>query len=151
MQIISKIALITINETMFVQVISFLIFLFILNRLMFRPLNQVMGEREIHIEKINQEIVDTRQAVDELTTRLQQKESDARQEALKISRQLEEEGAREANEVVSGVKQEIGLLRDKNQQAVDAQIAQARTHVQHEAQGLARTIMERVLDRRLAS
>ena len=151
MQIISKIALITINETLLVQVISFLIFLFILNRLMFRPLNQVMGEREIHLEKINQEIVDTRQAFTDLTTRLEQKESAARQEALEISRQLEDAGVREAVEVVNAVKQEIDLLRKKNQQAVDAQIAQARTYVQREAEGLARTIMERVLDRRLAS
>ena len=38
MQIISNIALISINETLVVQLISFLIFLFIINRIMFRPL-----------------------------------------------------------------------------------------------------------------
>ena len=151
MQIISKIALITINETLFVQVISFLIFMFILNRVMFRPLNQAMGEREIHMEKINQEIVDTRQVLADITNRLELKESAVRQEALEVSRQLETDGAQEAAAVVATVKQEIELLREKNQQAVDAQIAQARTYVQAEAQELARNIMERVLDRRLAS
>ena len=45
MQIISNIALISINETLIVQLISFLIFLFVINRIMFRPLRKTVGPR----------------------------------------------------------------------------------------------------------
>jgi len=45
MQIVSNVALISINETMVVQLISFLIFLFVINRVMFRPLRESMHER----------------------------------------------------------------------------------------------------------
>ena len=57
MQIISNIALISINETVIIQVISFLIFLYIINRIMFRPLRNVMADRENHIKMLQQDIV----------------------------------------------------------------------------------------------
>ena len=57
MQIISNIALISINETVIVQIISFLIFLYIINRIMFKPLRGVMADRENHIKSIQQDIV----------------------------------------------------------------------------------------------
>ena len=40
MEIVSKIALITINETLVIQLVSFLIFLFVINRMMFRPVSR---------------------------------------------------------------------------------------------------------------
>ena len=52
MQIVSNVALISINETFLVQLISFLIFLFIINRVMIRPLRGVMREREEYVEKL---------------------------------------------------------------------------------------------------
>ena len=67
MQIISNIALISINETLIVQVISFLIFLYIINRIMFRPLRSVTAERENHIKGIQKDIVEAENKLDALT------------------------------------------------------------------------------------
>jgi len=52
MEIISNIALISINETVVVQMLSFLVFMFILNRIMIRPLRSSANDREIYIEKL---------------------------------------------------------------------------------------------------
>ena len=52
MQIISNVALISINETVVVQLLSFLLFLYIMNRIMFRPLRNVMAQREDHLKQI---------------------------------------------------------------------------------------------------
>jgi F-type H+-transporting ATPase subunit b len=59
MEIVSNIALITINWTLFHQLIAFLIFMFIMNRIMFRPIQRVMDERDNLIERINQETINT--------------------------------------------------------------------------------------------
>ncbi|OQY06422.1 MAG: hypothetical protein B6I22_05580 [Desulfobacteraceae bacterium 4572_123] len=69
MQIISNIALISINETLFIQLISFLIFLFIINRIMFRPLRRIIIERENHIEKINLDIIDAEKFMEKVIER----------------------------------------------------------------------------------
>ena len=70
MQIISNVALISINETLIIQVISFLIFLFIINRIMFRPLRNVMNDRKSHISKIQQDIVNAQSEYETLTDQI---------------------------------------------------------------------------------
>ena len=56
MEIISNIALISINETMVVQLFSFIVFIFILNRIMIRPLRSSAHDREIYIENLSVDI-----------------------------------------------------------------------------------------------
>ena len=57
MEIISNIALITINETLIAQLLAFLIFMFVINRLMFKPLQGVMTERQGYIDKDRKSVV----------------------------------------------------------------------------------------------
>ena len=56
MEIIKTTALITINETLWVQLIFFLIFLFLINRVMFRPVRRNMADREVHFLSLRQDI-----------------------------------------------------------------------------------------------
>ena len=74
MHIISNIALISINETLFVQLLSFLIFLFIINRIMFRPLKRVMNVRVDYIDQIKTDTVDAIQEFEKLTEKLKMQE-----------------------------------------------------------------------------
>ena len=83
MHIISNIALITINETLFVQLLSFLIFLFIINRIMFRPLQNVMSERVNYMDQVKVDTVDTIQELEDLTKKLKKQESEVRAQARK--------------------------------------------------------------------
>ena len=66
MQIISTIAMISINETLIIQLISFLIFLFIINRIMIQPLRSVSREREAHIQKIELDTVAAEKKVEQV-------------------------------------------------------------------------------------
>ena len=90
MEIISNIALISINETLIVQVISFLIFLYIINRIMFRPLRSVMAERENHIKDIQKDIVTAENKLDSLTDQIREQESAVKREAFAQKAKLEE-------------------------------------------------------------
>ena len=71
MEIISNTALISINETLIIQVLSFLIFLFIINRLMFRPLHKTIGDRERHFEDISREIDKTKKDVEKYSAEIE--------------------------------------------------------------------------------
>ena len=96
MHIISNIALITINETLFVQLISFLIFLFIINRIMFRPLQNTMSERESYIDQTNRDIADVTQELQSLTDKLQAKEMETKTRAFELQGEIEKSGKKEA-------------------------------------------------------
>ncbi len=150
MHIISTIALITINETLFFQLISFLIFLFIINRIMFRPLQSVMDNRKNHMDKIQTDTVDAIKELERLTQKLTAQESKVRTEALELKREVEESGSRQAAEIFDASKKEIETLKETAEMEVKARITEARKHLQKESQALAVTVMEKLLDRRMA-
>jgi F-type H+-transporting ATPase subunit b len=147
MQIISNVALISINETLIVEVISFLIFLFIINRIMFRPLRNVINERKSHINKIQQDIVKAQSEYETLTDQIEAQEIKFRNEAFKQKRQLEASGMQQAADIIDATRKEIDASKADAKKAVDDQIAAARKQVQKEAEGLADKIMAKVLFR----
>jgi F-type H+-transporting ATPase subunit b len=151
MEIISNIALITINATLFHQLIAFLIFLFIINRIMFRPLKSVMAERNTVIEKIKLDTTSADNTIERLNDELKERESKVRSEALQVQHELEEKGNQQSAEIMQSTLREIELLREKNEASVKAQILEARKHLQKESETLALNIMEKLLGRRLVS
>lgn len=149
MEIVSNIALITINGTLFHQLVAFLIFLFIINRIMFRPLQGVMGERERFIEKIKLDTADRAKELERLTGEMKKRESEVREESAGIRRELEEGGSREASEILESTRREIESIKEKMEAEVNVQISEAKAHLQKESEALAVDIMEKLLDRRL--
>jgi F-type H+-transporting ATPase subunit b len=151
MQIISTTALISINGTLIAQVVSFLIFLFIINRIMIRPLQNSMAERDNHIEQMKQDIVDADKDVENISMQLEERKSAVIEEALGITKELDQSGSKKADEIFVSARSEVAALKEKATKEVDAQLAEATKHLKKESEALAINVMEKILDRRLAS
>jgi F-type H+-transporting ATPase subunit b len=149
MQIISTVALISINETLIFQVISFLIFLFIINRILFRPLRRTMAEREAYIENIQKDIIDAQNQFEDLTDQIKEQEKAVRNEAFEQQVKLEESANRQAAEILASVREEINVSKEQARKNIDAQISTTRKDIQKEAENLATSIIETVLHRSL--
>ena len=147
MQIIDTIALISINETLIVQLLSFLIFVFIINRVMIRPLRGVMTEREQHIDTIRQDIVDAQQDLTERTRQSQVKEDRLRADALQFENEMEAKGQQEAATIIAQAETEIARLRQDAETEIEGQLKEARKEIQAKSETLALHIMEKVLKR----
>lgn len=150
MQIISNIALISINETLFIQLISFLIFVFLINRIMFRPLLGEMSKRDSFIASIRQGIIDAGHILDDINIQLKEGESEAREKALSLKTQLEDKGALEASGIIESARNDVMAVKNRAEEKVEAEIIAARKFLKEESEALAIEIMEKVLDRRLA-
>ena len=148
MEIISNIALISINETLIVQVIGFLVFLFVINRIMFRPLRNVISDREIHIERVKRDITQAQKEVASITDQIREQEAATRKEAMELKNDLESHGSQQASEIFESVKNEIQASSQKVQQEIAARIAEERQALQKEAEPLALNIIAKILDRR---
>ena len=148
MEIISNIALISINETLIVQVIGFLVFLFVINRIMFRPLRNVMSDREIHIERVKRDIIQAQKEVASITSQIQEQEAATRQEAMALKDDLETGGNQQAKEIFASVKKEIVASSQKVQQEIAVRIAEERQALEKESKALALDIIEKILGRR---
>ena len=150
MQIVSNIALISINETLIVQVISFLIFLFIINRIMFQPLLKTRGDRDKYLNQIVQDIVQAKEDVEQYTLELEERRNTVRSEAFEINKELGAAGNREAMDIGDAAVKEVSTIREDTTQKLVAQIAEAKKQVQKEFEPLAIQIMEKILDRRIS-
>jgi F-type H+-transporting ATPase subunit b len=150
MEVISTVALISINATMAAQLVSFLIFLFIINRLMFRPLQDVMGEREQRIEGMQQDIVTADADMKQILAILAEEEAKAKQEAFLIQQKLENEGNQKAEAAFKEVGAEIERLKAQTHQEVERQILDVKQHLAEESRKLSTVIMEKALDRSLS-
>jgi F-type H+-transporting ATPase subunit b len=148
MKIISTIALISINETLIVQVVSFLIFLVVMNRLMFRPLRNVMADRDNHVERIKLDIGEARQKVIDIQRQIRRQEREARQAALKIKEDLEESGEQQAGEIFKSMRREITGEGQRVKKEIESSMAAARQSAQREAEIIAQGIIVKILDRR---
>ena len=150
MQIVSNIALISINETLIVQVISFLIFLFVINRIMFQPLLKTRGDRDQYLNQIARDIVQAKEDVEQYTFEIEERRNTVRSEAFEINKELEAVGNQEATDIVDAAVKEVSTIREDTTQKLEAQIAEARKQVQKESEPLAIQIMEKILDRSIS-
>jgi len=149
MEIVTNTALISINETLIVQVLSFLIFLFVINRLMFQPLRKTAAERNDLIQKMQQEIIDTETDAQRWTRELEKRKRALLREADKMRAEIESAGGLEADHILEQALAEISVHKKTARLKIDAQINEAKQHLAEESETLALFIMENVLDRRL--
>jgi F-type H+-transporting ATPase subunit b len=148
MEIITNIALISINETLIVQVIGFLIFLYIINRIMFRPLSNVMADRDIYIERVKLDIDQARKKMETMNRQIEEQQVEVKKEAFALKEQREAIANRQAKEIFAAVRQEIADTGAKVQKDIDLKISEARQSLQKESETLAVSIIEKILERR---
>ncbi len=150
MEVISTFSLISINATLVAQLISFLIFVFLINRIMFRPLQSTMRQRDAQVEAIKQEISAIQAEMDTIFEKLAADEFEAKDSALAVQYQLEIDGKQKASDIFNAVRIDIEQLKDKTRQSVEQQILEVRKKLAQESQQLVKIIINKVLDRRLA-
>ncbi len=149
MEIISNIALISINETLVVQLLSFVVFMMILNRIMIRPLQGSMSEREIYIEKLWTDISDSKKEIEDISARIESQETSARQTAHSMQKEIESLGNKEAGDILEEAKQDVRQLRRQTQAKTEAMLAASRKTLAQESASIAENFMEKALSRRL--
>ncbi|MEE8542045.1 MAG: hypothetical protein V3S66_10330 [Desulfobacterales bacterium] len=147
MQIVSVEALLSINETLIVQLISFLIFLFIIKRVMFRPLRGMIKERGEHVHKIKDDISEAENEYQKLLDRIKAQESAVKTEAFAIKEKMEKAGKSEAAAIIESTQMEILELKKKSGRELDDQISKVKAYFKKESEVVAAAIMEKILDR----
>jgi len=151
MQIVEAVALISINETLIFQIISFLAFLWIFNRVMIRPLRSVSKDRSHYILGIQTDVADSREQVEGLFNKIKIQEREARQAAQILRRELEEAANSEAAEALSATREKVARIRQQAQQSLLQRILDERQNVEAEAETLSIALMEKILSRRLTT
>jgi F-type H+-transporting ATPase subunit b len=151
MEIISATALISINETFFIQLISFLVFLFILNRVMIRPLISTMEQRKEHFAGVSGGIEKAKADLDQINKELDQQRAQVLKEANIAVKKLYDEADQRVSELTDAAREQIVALRNETENKVKTQVKEARKQLAGEVNAITTIIMEKVLHRSLQS
>lgn len=146
MEVVETIALITINATLVFQLLSFLLFLFIIHRIMIRPLDRVIQERQFFLLRLNEEIEEAGDEYDEIREKIRQQEREVRQTAQQIRNDIEMAGQKTATEIIDRTKNEINAMKSAAQRETGAKLEKARTEAVKEAESVADKMIALLLD-----
>ena len=151
MEIVSQTELVSINATMLVQAISFLIFLFVITRIMFRPLRQTMEDRSAHVQQLEHEMALQRKKLDEISAALAKEEKSLKAEAFLQSEQRESSAKQEARALLGQAREDIRGQQRKAAEDIRGRIETARKQLANETEPLVLMIIEKILGRRVQS
>ncbi len=148
-EITRAVALISINATIVAQLISFLIFMMLINRLMYYPLQDIMAERDRQFEQMKNDIKTVEADLENIRLQIDAETNNVKDEAFAVQKQLEKDAAQQSEAFFAEVNNEITRLSAETQADVDRQLANARKGLAEESERVATALMEKVLHRRL--
>jgi F-type H+-transporting ATPase subunit b len=141
--------MVEINLTIVVQVIQFLILVFILNRLLFKPIGQVLAERQQKItswEEKTQNLQETaRLNLEKYENQLTEERLKARESQEQLTRELKEK----EDENIRAVSEKAALIVAETQQALEQERERLRVELRQQAKELSQILAEKVLGREL--
>jgi F-type H+-transporting ATPase subunit b len=142
--------MIEINLTIVIQVLQFLILMFILNRLLFKPISQVMAERKA---KINAWEEKTQNLQDSARVKLEKYENQLREEraqAQERQEQLTKELKKKEEENLLTVSEEAAGLVASAQRVIVEETERLRLELRQQAVELSQILAEKVLGRKVS-
>lgn len=141
--------MIEINLTIVIQVIQFLILIYILNRVLFKPISQVLAERQQKIttwEEKTRDLKETaRLSLEKYEYQLKEERVQTREKQEQLTKELkqkEEENLRAASE-------EAAQIVASTQQALEEERERLRSELRHQATEVSQILAEKVLGRKL--
>ncbi len=136
--------------TLVLQIIHFLILAWILNRLLFRPVLNIIEARSRHIEDEKKKLYNLEEETRELVEKCALIEREARKKAGKQSDELKKEANNNAEEIFSGAREEIMSIREKADREIGQKIEEARMSLRSQSEIIAQEIIEKITGRRFA-
>jgi F-type H+-transporting ATPase subunit b len=137
--------MISINATLLVQLINLLVLLFILNRLMIRPIRRIIAERAEAVNAGLAEAASLDNQADESSRNYTTKLSAGRREISQRLDALRREKEGEAAEIIADAQKQAQARFAQMQNDIGEQIDQARTQIRQQAEGVARDMAVAIL------
>jgi F-type H+-transporting ATPase subunit b len=143
--------MVSINATLVFQVIQLLVLIFILNRIMFRPILKLTTERDSFLENSKLDMRNMESEVERLKNMFLSKEADARKRASREGMDLKNAAMTEVEKMMDESSRSAASIRAEAEQIAQEQVETTRPLLEGEAKILADDIVNRVIGRRLGA
>ncbi len=141
--------MIEINLTIVIQVIQFLILIYILNRVLFKPISQVLAERQQKITTWEDKTRDLKETARLSLEKYEYQLKEERVQTREKQEQLTKELKQKEEENLRAVSEEAAQIVASTQQALGEERERLRSELRHQATELSQILAEKVLGRKL--
>lgn len=141
--------MVSIDYSLIIQIINFLLLIFILNRLLYKPMLTVLDSRKRQVEEAQTEVSSLQQGIDQKMSAYEKKLQLAKAEALAIKKELIKQGEEEAKALVDAARLEIPGIQDAFHRKTAGQIESTRKTLADNSRQISMEIAEKIMGRSL--
>lgn len=139
--------MVDIDSTLFIQLVLFLLLIWILNQVLYKPLLRIMDRRKEILDKAQEEVKTVQETIDRRVAEYEEKIRAAKMEAMGQKGDLAKEGAEAAKVITDKAKAEIAEMMGEFQAKLEKELAAAREILRNQSIRISSEIAEKVLGR----
>jgi F-type H+-transporting ATPase subunit b len=139
--------MVSLDYTTLVQIANFVLLMFILNTLLYKPILGVIEKRKEQMDKSDGEVKRLRQEVEQKLAEYEEKVRLAKLEAMEQRNALVKEGADLAKSTIEAVRSEIPMLMEQFNAKMGREVDAARAILRSQSRKISLEIAEKVLGR----
>ncbi|HNQ02527.1 MAG TPA: ATP synthase F0 subunit B [Syntrophales bacterium] len=139
--------MVDIDSTLFIQLVLFLLLIWILNQVLYKPLLRIMDRRKEILDKAQEEVKNVQETIDRRVAEYEEKIRAAKMEAMGQKGDLAKEGAEAAKVITDKAKAEIAGMMGEFQAKLEKELAAAREILRNQSIRISSEIAEKVLGR----
>ncbi len=143
--------LLSVNKTVFIQIVLFLIAIYILNKLVFKPFLNLMDRRDKLTRGAIEEAKELEEKVAHIIEEYDAKLAEARSLAVEERNKIVQEGQSAADDILSKAREETSELLHEAKHKLEAETEEIKNKVKTDVDDIAQDIASRVLGKEIAS
>lgn len=139
--------MVSLDYTILVQMVNFIILIFILNALLYKPILGIIGKRKQKMDESDSEIKRMNQTVEQKMAEYEEKVRLAKVDAMEQKNAIVKEGSDVAKGIIDAVRGEIPAMMEQFHAKMEKEVEEARAILYSQSQKISLDIAEKVLGR----
>jgi F-type H+-transporting ATPase subunit b len=141
--------MISLDYSIIVQIVSFLLFWFLLNRILFRPFLALLDERERRTEGARAETASLVEEAERLRAEYESGIAKAREEGGAVKEAILADARRARDRLLAQARDEAGTILQRVRDEIQSELQRGRNLALREAEAIAHQMIEKILGRRV--
>ena len=139
--------MVSLDYTILVQMVNFIILIFILNALLYKPILGIIGKRKQKMDESDSEIKHMNQTVEQKMAEYEEKVRLAKVDAMEQKNAIVKQGSDVAKGIIDAVRGEIPAMMEQFHAKMGKEVEEARAILHSQSQKISLDIAEKVLGR----
>jgi F-type H+-transporting ATPase subunit b len=141
--------MISLDYSVILQILFFLLFWFLMDRIIFKPFLGLLDERERRTEGAKAETAALIEDAERLRGEYESGTAKAQEEAEAVKEAILVDARRSREQLLAQAREEAGKMMERSRGEIRIELQKARELVLREAEAIARQMTEKILGRRL--